>query len=62
LKFRLQAEPGAPSTPACLNRWRLSQSVADQRLRAAIGGQAFARWQIEGYLAQKTSATANPEE
>jgi hypothetical protein len=41
------------STPAYLKNWGQAQSVADQRLRAAIGAQAFGRWQMEAYLSTK---------
>jgi hypothetical protein len=41
------------STPAYLKNWGQAQSVADQRLRAAIGAQAFSRWQMEAYLSTK---------
>jgi len=39
-----------PGAPGYQNGWQHEQPLSDQRLRAMIGGQAYARWQREAYL------------
>jgi hypothetical protein len=51
-------EPADPGSSDYLQKWSHAQPLADQRLRAAIGAQAFARWQEEAYLRSRQSASA----
>ena len=45
-----------PSTADYKDRWKREQPLADYQLRAAIGAQAYARWQEEAYLRQRAAA------
>lgn len=45
-----------PSTTDYKDRWKREQPLADYQLRAAIGAQAYARWQEEAYLRQRAAA------
>lgn len=47
-------EPADASSPGYLEKWRQVQPIADQRLRAAIGAQAFAAWQAEAWFKDKS--------
>jgi len=49
-------EDADPSTPDYRDRWKREQPLADYQLRAAIGAQAYARWQEEAYLRAKAAA------
>ncbi len=49
-------EKADPASPDYGDRWKREQSAADYRLRAAIGGQAFARYQEEVYMRSKAAA------
>jgi hypothetical protein len=53
-------EAADPSTPDYRDRWRREQPLADYQLRAAIGAQAYARYQEEAYLRAKSSTAAPP--
>ena len=53
-------EPGDPSAPDYRNHWQHEQSVADQRLRAMIGAQAYARWRREAYLRSRKTTPDRP--
>jgi hypothetical protein len=55
-------ESADPSTTEYRDRWQRAWSLADQRLRAAIGAQAFARWQEEAYFHAKISPPSTPAE
>jgi len=46
-------EPADPGSRDYLEKWRRAQPVADYRLRAMIGAQAFAAWQADAYLKSK---------
>jgi hypothetical protein len=45
-----------PSTADYLNKWRREQPLADYQLRAAIGAQAYARWQEEAHHRARSAA------
>lgn len=47
-----------PASPDYRDLWKREQPVADYRLRAAIGAQAFARYQEEVYMRSKAAAAA----
>lgn len=53
-------DPADPGNRQYFEKWQHSQPVADQRLRAMIGGQAFARWQAEAYRGSRQSSPASP--
>jgi hypothetical protein len=50
-------EPADPSAADYGDRWRHEQPVADQRLRAMIGAQAYARWQREAYIRSRKATS-----
>lgn len=51
-------ETADPSTPDYRDLWRREQSLADFQLRAAIGAQAYARYQEEAWLRAQSSGAA----
>jgi len=50
------------STKEYLEKWRREQPLVDYQLRAAIGAQAYARWQEEAYLRAKAAGQASAAE
>ncbi len=49
-------EAADPSTEEYLEKWRREQPLVDYQLRAAIGAQAYARWQEEAYFRARATA------
>ncbi|HWB06521.1 MAG TPA: hypothetical protein VG796_26085 [Verrucomicrobiales bacterium] len=53
-------ETAKADSPGCRKKWDQEQRLSDLRLRARIGGQAFAAWQREAHWRALEAARSTP--